>query len=337
MRFEWSLHCCVERAALSLLLGLFLLVPAAARAQYAGPAPARGDVTPQLTIRENDEARLEALMNAPQPVVRIAPGDMLAVKIYNVKNYDLHVRVDAKGAATFPLIGDLQVAGLSGIDLENLIRTRLQQGGMIRDPHVNVLLSEVPTQTVTISGEVGKPGNFPVYGHHTLIEMISAAGGLKDTASHTVVLNRPGIGESIPIQLGPDPTHSRFSSIPLFAGDTVIASKVGVFYIVGAVKTSGAYPLKDTTPITVVDAIALAGGAGFEASEGNVRVVRRVDGVQRTEIKLNLNKVIKGKENDPVLEADDIVLVPTSKMKAAIKGGGAGLAVSLAASFMIYH
>lgn len=307
------------------------------RAQYAGPAPEKSDYARRVLPVTEDQKELETLLDAKQPTVRIAAGDMLDVKVYNLKAYEVRARVASDGSAIFPLVGALQVGGLSVEDLQNLLRDKLQQEGMIRDPHVSAVLSETPTQVATVSGEVMKPGNYPVRGKHTLIEMLSAAEGLKDTASHTVVLDRPGLPEGIPIQLGPDPTQSRYANIPIFAGDTIIASRVGVFYVVGAVKNAGAYPLKATTPTTILQAMSMAGGMGYEAELGNARLVRREGTSNRMETKVDLNKIMRGKGEDLTLQADDILMLPTNKMRAAIKGGGAGMAVSLATSFILYH
>jgi polysaccharide biosynthesis/export protein len=314
---------------------LFSALPVCA--QYAGPAPEKSDYARRVLPVTAEQKELDALLDSKLPTVRIASGDMIEVKIYNLKAYEVKTRVAVDGTAIFPLVGSLQVGGLSVEELENLLRDKLQQGGMIRDPHVSAVLSETPTQVATVSGEVMKPGNYPVRGRHTLIEMLSAAEGMKDTASHTVVLDRPGLPEGIPIQLGPDPTQSRYANIPIFAGDTIIVSRVGMFYVVGAVKNAGAYPLKATTPTTVLQAMSMAGGMGYEAELGNARLIRREGTSNRTETRMDLNKIMKGKGEDLTLQADDILMLPTNKMRAAIKGGGAGMAVSLATSFILYH
>jgi len=325
-----------RRTVLAAAIALFLS-PAWCVAQYAGPAPTEADVTSSSTSAKQDKAALEGLLKSKPAANQIAAGDMIEVHIFNVKAYEMKGRVSTDGTAVFPLLGELHVAGLTVENLETELKAKLEDGGMIRDPQVSVVMTESPTRRATVSGEVNKPGTYPINGDHTLIELIAMAEGMKDTASHTVVLYRSGYTEGIPVQLGPNPKDSRYSQIPVFSGDTVIVSKVGVVYVVGAVKTSGTYPLKDTTPTTLVQAVTMAGGPGFEADTQDVHIVRGAGTDQQKEIRIDYNKVIKGKVKDPVLQADDILLLPTDRMKAAVKGGGAGLAVSLASALLYLH
>jgi polysaccharide export outer membrane protein len=110
---------------------------------------------------------------------------------------------------------------------------------------------------------------------------------------------------------------------------------VGVVYVVGAVKLTGVYKLKTETPTTAVDAVTMAGGAGFEAISDKAEIVRTIDG-KRTEVPFDYRAALKHLGPDPVLMADDIVFIPTDTMRAALKGGGLGIAVALASAFL-YH
>lgn len=326
----------IKHLKLTVVAALFAW-PLFSSAQYAGPAPTAADGSSSAASSKQDPKLLDALYNAKPVANQIAAGDMIEVHIFNVKAYEMKGRVATDGTAIFPLVGELHVAGWTVEELEAELRKKLQDSDMIRDPQVNVVVTESPTQKATVSGEVYKPGTYPINGDHTLIQLISMAEGMRDTASHTVVLYRHGYPDGIPIQLGPNPKDSRYSQIPVFAGDTVIVSKVGVIYVVGAVKTSGTYPLKDATPTTLVQAVTMAGGPGYEAATQDVHIVRGAGTEKQQEIRINYDKVIHGKAKDPVLEADDILLLPTDRMKAVVKGGGAGLAVSLASALIYIH
>ena len=80
--------------------------------------------------------------------------------------------------------------------------------------------------------------------------------------------------------------------------------------------------------MTLMQAVTLGGGQGYQASMSDTRIIRTT-GATRREIPVNLGKVLKGKAPDPVLQNDDIVFIPTNAMKAAIKGGGIGIAIGL--------
>jgi polysaccharide biosynthesis/export protein len=206
---------------------------------------------------------------------------------------------------------------------------------MVKNPHVHVTLVDQPSQTITISGEVYKPGVFPAYGAKTLIGGISLAGGLKDTASRNITLLRPTTGQTYVINLGDDPKTALAANIPLFKGDTIIVGVAGVVYVVGAVKTSGAYHLKSSSSTTLRQAIAMAGGTGYEAKLSKAVIIRNEDGRQ-TEIPIAVNKDASKPLNDITLESNDIVYIPTSNAKAAVKGGGLGIA-AIVASAALYR
>jgi polysaccharide biosynthesis/export protein len=312
----------VRLGAISVLLSVHW----AAFAQYLAPAPSAHDVPGKLELASPDE--LSALMAAKQSPVHISAGDVLETIVYGVKDFDVKTKVEADGTTRLPLIGAVDVRGYTINAAEQEVAARLRANGMVLDPQVTIVMLEAPTQIITVSGEVNRPGSFPADGRHTLFEYISLAGGLKDTASQTVTLNRPGSGKAISIQLGPNPSESPYADIPVFAGDTILVSKVGIIYVVGAFFHQGAYPLKNTTPTTVMQAIALGGGIGFQAEK--VAWIVRSASDQREQIRLNLNAIMRRQAPDPVLQADDILLVPTNAMKAAIKGGGTGTLVGLA-------
>jgi polysaccharide export outer membrane protein len=109
---------------------------------------------------------------------------------------------------------------------------------------------------------------------------------------------------------------------------------VGVVYLLGAFKNQGAIPIQQNAPLTLMQAAALGGGPGFEGKLGDLRIVRTV-GLDRKVVQVDAGKVIKGEAPDPVLQANDIVLLPTNAMKAAIKSGGMSTLVGLASILVV--
>ena len=120
------------------------------------------------------------------------------------------------------------------------------------------------------------------------------------------------------------------------AGDTVIVPKVGNVFVIGQVKTPSAIPLSSNEPITVMRAIAMAGGVNFGAALSKVVVIRRTPDDQHVEIQMDLKKVMHGKEKDIALASDDVLLVPTNGFKAGMAVGGAGI-VGGTASGLVYR
>ena len=307
---------------------LLLLFAPAIHAQSSGKAATVGSVS---TTSAADPNTVRELLAVRPPQLMIANGDSIRVEVFEIEKYSYTPRVDGDGQIAIPLVDSVKVAGLTATEAEKLIADRLEDRGMVKNPHVHVTLVDQPSQTITISGEVFKPGVFPAYGAKTLIGGISLAGGLKDTASRNITLLRPATGQAYVINLGDDPKTALAANIPLFKGDTVIVGVAGVVYVVGAVKNSGVYRLKSSSSTTLRQAIAMAGGTGYEAKLNKTVIIRNDDGRQ-TEIPFPINKNVSKPLDDITLESNDIVYVPTSSTKAAVKGGGVSIAAVLASA-----
>lgn len=299
------------------------LYPCAANAQFSGPALGiSAPVNPPVTPTTDPEI----LYPANRDIV-LEQGDLLTVHLYGTADYQPSVRISLDGTVQLPLIGSLHLAGLTVHQAENLIAERLTSAGMYRNPQVTIQLTESPNQSVTVTGEIH--GVIPVAGQKRLYDVLSAAGGLPATASHTVTIDRPGLPQPIIVDLGTNPSKSALANVPVFPRDTIIVSRVGVIYLLGAFKNQGAIPLQQNSPLTLMQATALGGGAGFEGKLSDLRIVRTV-GFDRKVVHIDIKRVINGHAPDPILQADDIVFLPTSSMKAAIKAGGVSTLLGIA-------
>jgi polysaccharide export outer membrane protein len=309
-------------------------------AQVAGNAP----TIFTHTVPVVNEALLQSLLTAPRPRLVFTHDDTISVHIYGLKDYVEEQTVAEDGTITFPLIGKLRVSGLTVQEANDLISSKLITSGVITDPQISVNALKRPSQVVTVSGDVTKPGIFPAAGDLTILDYLSQAGAFSETsanvlsvpASKTVTLLRPSLKEPVSIPLGPDPKNSPYGRIPAFAGDQILVGKVGLVYAVGAFKSQGGYPLKADGPTTLTELVALAGGVGYEADLKDAHVIRTVD-ASRALLPVNVSRVLDGKEPDVILTSDDILFVPTNKLRAAIKGGGSGLIVSLATAALYAH
>lgn len=317
---------------LGFALGLVCLSAINARAQYLGGSPQRTlNTRPAVTT---DAETVQQLLHAPKPELRLGIGDTLSVQVFEVERYDYKTRIASDGTISLPLVDRISLVGKTSDEAEVAIQNKLEALGMIKNPHVHVTAIDQPSEVFTVAGEVNKPGSFPGYGTHTLLGAISQAGGLKTESSRNVTLLRPGAAHGYLLNLGEDPSSSSVAMIPIYPGDTIAVGAVGVVYVVGAVRLGGVYKLKTSSPTTVEQAVTMAGGPGFEADWNSTEIVREVDG-KRVEIPIDLKRIMRGSAEDPVLQADDIVFVPSSNLKAALKGGGANLAVSLATAGLL--
>jgi polysaccharide export outer membrane protein len=238
------------------------------------------------------------------------------------------IKVGAQGEIVLPYLGVVKVAGMTPSDAAAYLEQELKDKGILVDPQVTVALVDSPTRVITVLGEVQKPAPVPAFGQLRLLDVIAACGGFTPLASHTITVRREGDPNPITILLGSDPRTTDETNIPLMAGDTVIVPKVGSVFVVGQVKTPSAIPLSSNSPVTVMRAIAMAGGLNFGAALSKVVIIRRTPDDQHVEIQMDLKKVMSGKERDVALASDDVLLVPTNGFKAGMAGGGAAIAAS---------
>jgi polysaccharide biosynthesis/export protein len=331
-----------------LALAIFLLSAAACRvadAQFSGPALGIDtQVNPPITITTDP-----AILFPAKRDIYLGDGDLISVRLFANSDYAPTVRVGLDGLVELPLIGSVQVQGLTLNQAQDLIAEKLKNAGMFRDPQVSIQIMESPNQVCTVIGELH--GVVPILGERRLYDVLAAVGGgtgggigattivaggggLPSTASHIITINRYGAAQPITIDLGTDPAKSTMANIPIFPRDTIVVPRVGVVYILGAFKNQGAIPLQQNSPMTLTKVTALAGGQLFEGKPGDLRIIRTT-GLTRQVVRVDLKKIINGKDPDPVLQAEDIVFLPTSPMKAAISSGGVSTLLGLASILVV--
>src|SRR5215510_5491859 len=247
---------------------------------------------------------------------RIGKQDLLELKVFDLKELDQTVRVADDGSITLPLLGRLDVAGLTKGQLEALI-ARLLEEKFVRNPQVTIFVKEYQSKKVAVSGAVKKPDTYEMLGEKTLLEMISLAGGLDKDLGKEIIIFRPQ--ESGTERLSVDLDKLVYEAdpklnVPVLPGDIVYVpavEKVRIF-VTGAVKSPNLYEVPRSEPVTVLKAVTLAGGTTDRAAQSKVQIIRTAPDGQRQTIPVNLKKVKRGKAEDPVLQKDDLVLVPES-------------------------
>jgi polysaccharide export outer membrane protein len=247
---------------------------------------------------------------------RVGRQDLLEIKVFDLEELNQTVRVADDGSITVPLLGRLQIAGLTKGDLEGLI-ARLLEERFVRDPQVTVFVKEYESKKVAVSGAVKKPGTYEMLGEKTLLEMISQAGGLDAEPGKQIFIFRQSGQGAAAERLAVDLDRLVYQADPslnvaLAPGDIVYVpavEKVRIF-VSGAVKNPNLYEVPRDEPVTVLKAVTLAGGTTDRAAEKKVQVIRTGADGQRTIVPVDLRRVKRGKADDPVLQRDDLVLVP---------------------------
>jgi polysaccharide biosynthesis/export protein len=237
------------------------------------------------------------------------------------------VRVDVDGNVKLPFIGSVPLKGLTVREAQTLIATRLQSGGYYANPEVIIQVLDTVNGSVMVTGEMH--ASVPVSTERSLKDVLLTAGGLPPNASHTVKIVRAGIPDPIVVELGTDLATSQAANIAVRPHDIIQISRASVVYVLGAFAHQGPVALDQSSPLTLLQLAALSGGVGFEGRFNDLRLIRTV-GTDRKVIVVDIKKVRDGKAPDPILQANDIVFLPTNAMKAALKSTGSGGILSIA-------
>ena len=165
---------------------LLLCCAGRASAQFSGPALSVSPQANQVLTPTTDATVLVPATRDPQ----IFPADLITVHIYGTTDFATPVRVSVDGTIQLPLIGVVNVAGLTVPRAETLIADRLKAAGMYLDPQVTISITESVSQFATVSGEMH--GIVPLAGNRRLLDVLAAAGSLPITASHVITILREG-------------------------------------------------------------------------------------------------------------------------------------------------
>jgi polysaccharide export outer membrane protein len=247
---------------------------------------------------------------------KIGPKDLLEIKVFELPELNQVVRVSEDGSITIPLVGSVMVEGITKDELERKLAELLEER-YLKKARVSVFIKEYQSKRVAVIGAVENPGMYELIGRLTLLQMISRAGGFTEKASNELFVLREGNnGNSATICIDLEDllvNGNQKLNIPLKANDVinVPVDKIIHVYVWGEVTKPGALEVKMSKKITLLQAIAQAGGTTDGASKGGV-VIKRKDkktGKER-KIKVNLKDIIKGKKPDIELLEGDVVYVP---------------------------
>lgn len=308
------------------MLTVALCVLSDACAQYTGVTATSA---PALNIRRPLTTD-EAILFPPQRDFTLLPGDLITVSIFGViPTYSDVERVALDGTVRLPLAGPVLLGGLSISAAEARLSQFFEERDLFHDAQVSIQLTDGPNHAATFAGLI--KAHINIVGQRTLLDVLALAGGLPPNASTVIQIDRPGNSEPILVDIGNDPSKNLHANIPVFSGDLITTGDVGQFYIVGAVASPGGRPLSGARPVTLVQALTASGGTTPVANRSEAHLVRTL-GDTRTITKIDLARIQSGKDPDIILQADDIVLVPSSAWKSALRLSSATTLLAIAVS-----
>jgi len=253
---------------------------------------------------------------APEARLKIGPGDLIEVNVLDEDDLKQTVRLNDLGDGTLSYIGSLHLAGLTTDQAASLIAGRLKEGNYLLAPQVGVIIREYSTQGVSVLGEVKTPGVYPVMGGQTLLDVLAAAGGTTPQAGAEITVQRASDASTVAVLLSKDAHRSLASNVQLYPGDKVIIPRAGLVYVLGDVGRPGGFVMENDGKITLLQALAMAGGTTHTSSMGGSRLLRK-GASGYSDIPMDLGKMVKGRVADVQLQAEDILYVPGSTMKSA--------------------
>ena len=279
----------------------------------------------------------EGKPNTDSPdLVKLGPGDLIEVGVYNVPELATKARVSNSGDVYLPLIDYVHVEGLTQEEAQTVIEKRLENGGFVRNPHVTIFVDEASSQGVTILGEVAKPGIYADPVDRKLYQIVSQAGGFTQAASRKIAIIRRGQTEAQQITLPRNLADDLSGNVEVLPGDTINVPRAPIVYVVGDVGRPSGF-LVDNGTLTVLQALALAGGTNHTAKMGSARIIRKTP-TGMTETRLQLKKMLEAKAPDVTLQADDILFVPISGAKiAGARSAEAALTLATAVGLYSIH
>ncbi|MQA28864.1 MAG: hypothetical protein GEU82_03355 [Luteitalea sp.] len=154
----------------------------------------------------------------------IGPEDQLSVVFWRDKDLSADVMVRPDGKISLPLLNDVQAGGLTPDQLRHSITEQAKR--YVEDPTASVIVRQINSRKVFVTGEVEKPGTYPLAGPTTVLQLLATAGGLREYADkEKIVILRRDDGREVAYRFNYKEVlrqKNPAQNIELKAGDTVV-------------------------------------------------------------------------------------------------------------------
>jgi polysaccharide biosynthesis/export protein len=335
----------IRLLTLSLIAASLCLLPVKLKAQEARP--------PQSQTTGDNKKPGGATANVwtiSQEDYYVGPSDVLEIKVEDAPELSQAYTVNVAGFIEMQIIGKLQAVNKTPEEIAAGIREALIKADYLKRPRVSVNVSEYNSRTFFIHGSVRSAGAFKIRGKVTILDLIVLAGGMTDTHGPNAYITRrrrlagttspakspeaatPEASTGSPATTGGEAADDqeyemvtaninglekgRFNqNLILQPGDVVNIPALNVFFIGGEVNAPGQFPLKEGTSLR--QAITLAQGTTFKAAKKRAVIFRgNTEDGKQLEIPVDVEAVMSGKKPDILLQADDLVVIPSSRMRS---------------------
>jgi len=235
----------------------------------------------------------------------LGEGDSIRITVFQNPDLTTETRISEQGTITFPLIGEVAIAGLTPAGAQARIARQLIEGKFVLKPQVSLNVVRVRSRQVSVLGQVARPGRYPLDDTSSnLTDLLALAGGISTTGDDnvTVMVTRNGKTAKLDINV---PTMYRTGdlsqNIQLQSGDAIFVQRAPVFYIYGEVQRAGTYRLEPD--MTVMQALSVGGGVTPRGTDRGLKIRRKAGNGNFQTIDAHLT--------DP-LEPNDVIYVRES-------------------------
>lgn len=236
---------------------------------------------------------------------KLGAGDVVRISVYDHPDLTTVGRISEAGSISFPLIGEQTIAGLTEREAESQIANLLERRRLVRSPQVSLIVEQYQSQRVSVLGNVGKPGVYPIAPGSTIVDLVAEAGGFTEAAGDTIILTKRSGDSSERIVVDVTSTLEEggpAEEIRVENGDRIYVPRMPQFYIYGQVNRPNAYRLEEG--MTIMHAISIAGGLTGKATERGLSIKRRnPDTQEMSTIAADI---------DQTIQEDDVIYVKES-------------------------
>jgi len=269
--------------------------------------------------RLNEKLFVSSKLDTDPSDYLLGPGDLLHITVFEAEELETKARVSSRGSISVPLLGLVQVEDLTAREAEIKIEEKYREK-YIKDPHVTVFVEEHFSQRVTLVGEFKNPGTYDYPSKLRLLDVLALGGGLSNNAGRIVQVRRMGETPKdynmMIVDLDKLIDAGRIElNVEINGGDVIFVPKAGVYFVDGAVRKPGSYPI--TQKINIAEALVSAGGFQPYASKSSATLIRYLEDGKREVKELDLQKP----ENQEITVQDrDVIIAKSNVLKQAVQG-----------------
>jgi len=236
--------------------------------------------------------------------VLLGPGDVVKLSVYGSPDLSIETRVSESGHLTFPLLGQVAVGGMSVAGAEKKIAGLLEKGGYIKQAQVNMLVTTLASQQISVLGHVNRPGRYPVEGRRRVLDMLALAGGIHSEGGDMISLVRTRNGKTTreTIDLVDMVRRGELDKdVEVAGGDIIFVERAPRAYVTGEVTRPGPFRLE--RGMTVQQALSAGGGLSPRGSSNGIRITRKDAGGLPVSLDANASDAV---------QVDDVIVVRES-------------------------